>query len=240
MGAAWRTRFEFPRDNPLYQFGVVFSADKRRPIYVGRMQPPFDWVPAETQQEGISGTFEGQNDILDVAFPNSEQRIPAKLVRVSDRHDVAMLKIDVPEAVPKVELNDNYDTIKPGDTAIVMGYPSVSPPVVGIIKSEDAFNRQPKVKLIPDPTIAVGNIGRILRSKDQPSDKDLIYSLIGDAYQLQINTTGAGNSGGPVFDDRGRVIGIFYAGSAAGGASVTFAVPIRYGKQLMSVGAASN
>ena len=58
-------------------------------------------------------------------------------------------------------------------------------------------------------------------------------SVIGDSYQLQINTTGSGNSGGPVFDDHGRVIGIFYAGLSDGRTAVTFAVPIRYGKELM-------
>ncbi len=240
VAATWRTNFDFPKDNPLYQFGIVFAADKRTPIYAGQMEPPADWVPADTQQEGIRGTFEGQNDILDVTFPKSDQRIPAKLSRVSDRHDVAMLKIDVPEAVPKVELNDNYDTIKPGDTVIVMGYPAVSPPVVGVIRSEDVFNRQMKLREIPDPTVAVGNVGRILRGQELEKNKDLIFSLFGDAYQLQINTTGSGNSGGPVFDDRGRVIGIFYASSIRGGAAVTFAVPIRFGKQLMSVSTASN
>ena len=59
-------------------------------------------------------------------------------------------------------------------------------------------------------------------------------SALGDVYQLTINSTGAGNSGGPVFDDHGRVIGIFFAG-LRGDAAITFAVPIRYGKELMSV-----
>jgi serine protease Do len=140
--------------------------------------------------------------------------------------------------VPKVELNDNYDTIKPGDASIVLGYPGVSPPVYGVIKSQDVFNREAQLKIIPDPTISVGNIGRVIRGQDSSgSSKDVVYSGFGDAYQLTINSTGAGNSGGPVFDDRGKVTGIFFAGGSLGGASVTYAVPIRYGKELMSVSA---
>jgi S1-C subfamily serine protease len=51
-------------------------------------------------------------------------------------------------------------------------------------------------------------------------------------YQLTVNSTGAGNSGGPVFDDRGRVIGIFTSSNSLD-VKVTFAVPIRYGMELM-------
>jgi S1-C subfamily serine protease len=146
-----------------------------------------------------------------------------------------MVKIQVPESVPRLELNDNYDSIKQGESAIVLGYPGLAPPVYGVIRSQDVFARESQVKFIPDPTISVGNIGRVIRAQEV-AGKDPIYSQFGDAYQLTINSTGAGNSGGPVFDDRGRVTGIFYAGSSSGGTSITFAVPIRYGKELMSVG----
>jgi S1-C subfamily serine protease len=59
---------------------------------------------------------------------------------------------------------------------------------------------------------------------------------MGDVYQMTINSTGHGNSGGPVFDDRGRAIGIFtYGRFIPGDAAMSFAVPIRYAIELMSV-----
>jgi serine protease Do len=61
------------------------------------------------------------------------------------------------------------------------------------------------------------------------------YTPSGDRFQLNINTTGSGNSGGPLFDPQGRVIGIFFAGRQAD-VSVSFAVPIKYGMELMNVG----
>jgi S1-C subfamily serine protease len=146
-----------------------------------------------------------------------------------------MVKVDIPEAVSKVELYDNYEQIKPGDSAIVLGYPAASPPVYGVTRSQDVFNRENKMKIVPDPTVSIGNVGRLLRSKDDDDGKDPSLSVIGDAYQLAINSTGPGSSGGPVFDDRGRVIGIFFAGARAD-STITFAVPIRYGKELMGVG----
>jgi S1-C subfamily serine protease len=52
---------------------------------------------------------------------------------------------------------------------------------------------------------------------------------------MSINSTGAGNSGGPVFNEKGQVIGLFtYGASRQGDASVTFAVPIRHGRQLLN------
>jgi len=239
VGATWRTSYRFPNSATpgvvINNGGIQFKPDGT-PLLVAA---PGDWVPSETKQAGqtLQGGFDGRNDYLNVTFAKNELRIPGKLARVSDRHDVAMLKIDVPDSVPKVELNDNYDTIKPGDASIVLGYPGVSPPVYGVIKSQDVFNREAQLKIIPDPTISVGNIGRVIRGQDSSANKDMIYSGFGDAYQLTINSTGAGNSGGPVFDDRGKVTGIFFAGGSLGGASVTYAVPIRYGKELMSVSA---
>ncbi|MGH9900450.1 MAG: trypsin-like peptidase domain-containing protein, partial [Pyrinomonadaceae bacterium] len=228
VAATWKTAYVFDVGG-----GLLFGPDKRSVI--GTIDSaPSDWVPAQSKQELSSG-FEGRNDRLEVVFPNSDGRIAAQLVRASDRHDVALVKLSVPDATPKVEINDNYDTIQPGDTAIVLGYPGVSPAVYGIVKSQDVFNRESQIKEIPDPTVSVGNVGRVLRGREASGDKGQAVSIMGDAYQLTINSTGGGNSGGPVFDERGRVTGIFYAGKRTD-ASITFAVPIRYGKELMSVG----
>ncbi len=240
VAATWKTSYIFPQDaNPgvVIQGGGIALRPDGAPFLVNA---PNDWVPAMTKQAGqsLQGGFEGRNDYLNVTFAKNDLRFPAQIARVSDRHDAAMIKIQVPESIPgRAELNDNYETIKPGDAAIVLGYPAISPPVFGVVRSQDVFNRESQVKIIPDPTISVGNIGRVLRGQEGQGTKDPVISLFGDAYQLTINSTGPGNSGGPVFDDRGRVIGIFFAGSTSGGTSVTYAVPIRYGKELMSVGA---
>ena len=80
----------------------------------------------------------------------------------------------------------------------------------------------------------MGNIGRVIRGSDANSS-DGVVSTMGDLYQLTVNSTGGGNSGGPVFDDQGHVIAIYTSGRALAGATVSFAVPIRYGMELMGV-----
>jgi len=229
VAATWETAYTFP---PSANMGVVLgrTAEGKLTPTESVQQAPRDWVPARSKQDGIA--YDGRNDRLDVSFPKSERRLSGKVSAVSPRHDVAMIKIDSPGTVTKVELTDNYDTIEPGDPSIVLGYPGVSPPVFGIVKSQDVFNRETEVREIPDPTVSVGNIGRVLRGQEAAAGKQETVSLIGDAYQLTINSTGAGNSGGPVFNDRGKVIGIFFAGLQTD-AAITFAVPIRYGLELM-------
>jgi serine protease Do len=231
VAAAWESAYQFP---PSADNGILVAAGpdgKLTPVAVVQ-NAPTTWIPSQSKQDRIQ--YDGRNDHLDVLFAKSERKLSAKLSAVSPRHDVALIKVDSPGTVPAVEINDNYDSISAGETAIVLGYPAISQPVYGIVRSQDALNPTDHGVEIPDPTVTVGNIGRVYRSSEGSAGADKsTVSVIGDSYQLQINTTGGGNSGGPVFDDKGRVIGIFYAGLSDGRTAVTFAVPIRYGKELM-------
>lgn len=234
VAAAWETAYNFP-DNANNGIILGRGADGKLAVVGLVPQAPRNWVPTQSKQANV--TYTGRNDVLDVLFPNSDRRLSAKLSAFSPRHDVALIKVDSPGTLPKVEINDNYDSIQAGEQAVVLGYPSISPPTYGIVKSQDVFNPETKALEIPDPTVTVGNVGRIYRSTEGTTGAEKqTVSVIGDSYQLQINTTGHGNSGGPVFDDHGRVIAIFFAGLRdESGTAVTFAVPIRYGRELMGV-----
>lgn len=236
VAAPWASPYTFPQDTPP---GIVLSPAYNSIVKLGA-PPPTDWVPANSQQSGgmlpgsrmkiaSPGELKGVNDTLDVTLPGKENRIAAQLKQVSDRHDVALVKIDVPGQLPKVELFDNYDSLKKGENAVIMGYPSTTPPIYGEIRSNDALNSVTQMKMIPDPTVSSTNIGTIIRPSDDQNNKRV--SILGDVIQLSAGMTAPGNSGGPVFDMQGRVIGILHAGNNN---NVVYAVPIRYGKEFLA------
>lgn len=229
VAATWMTSYQFPETTPR---GVVITADGQL-ASTQLVPPPTDWVPANTKQEGkqLQGSLKGLDDTLDVTLAGKESRMAAQLKQVSDRHDVALIKIDVPGQLTKVELFDNYDSLKKGENVTIMGYPAASPRVYGVIASKDVFNQGTQLKIIPDPTVTTTNIGNIIRDSDE-KDTNKRVSMMGDVIQLATGSTGAGNSGGPVFDSQGRVIGIFFAGDKAN--AITYAVPIRYGKEFLA------
>ncbi len=254
MAQGWETSYTFWRDHQIPAGILLVPGDKGlTTTVISASQFPQAWVPSHAKivcegtlgldnfrlmerELGQARQVQGRNNVLDVTFAGNRIRIPAKVARSSDRADVSMIKIDLPRSLPKLELNDNYETIRPGAQVVVMGYPAVTPEAVQITNSADALNREVVKNTIPNPTVTNGNIGRVLRNGANNNGDEGIYSEIGDYYQLQINTTGAGNSGGPVFDDQGKVTAIFTLGGATvGGASVTDAVPIRYGMELMGI-----
>ena len=237
VAATWETSYQFPQ-----AAGLLFRDGAKEPTVL--QQPPRDWVPASgrlTQGRAAAGkNVEGRLDYLDVTFAKNKLRINGRLVRVSDRHDVAMVKVDVPQPLKKVDLFDNYDEVKTGDSIVVMGYPGLSPEILVQTLSQDPFNRAAQVRTVPDPTVSPGTVGRVIRGELRPSGgtRDDYFSQVGDAFQLDTTSTGGGNSGGPVFDNRGRVIGLLTSGMSRSDMSLSFAVPIRYGIELMGASAA--
>jgi S1-C subfamily serine protease len=84
-------------------------------------------------------TFFGRNDVLEVRFANSRGKASANLVRFSNESDAALIKVDTPQQLKKLDIAAD-DTVTVGERVIAVGYPSVAAPTIAV--SETIENGQ--------------------------------------------------------------------------------------------------
>lgn len=143
---------------------------------------------------------------IEVSF-GDDTILPAEVVGLDARNDVAVLRVDAsPDILHPVKLGTSND-LKVGQRAIAIGNPF------------GQFGR----------TLTTGVISALDRSLEGPEGRIITGIIQTDAA---INR---GNSGGPLLDSSGRVIGINTAIFSPSGASagVGFAVPIDTVRKLL-------
>jgi serine protease Do len=135
-------------------------------------------------------------------FLEDGTRMPARVLGVDDKTDLAVLKVDTETKLPFVELGDS-DTAVVGDWVMAIGNP------FGLGGS-----------------VTLGIVSA--RNRD-------IQSGPYDQFIQTDASINQGNSGGPLFDMEGRVVGINTAIIARGGTSlgIGFAVPINLARTVI-------
>ena len=215
--------------------GILVDVQARK--ILGQIEQIPKWIPTASRllgQRPVEGrNLAGRHDYLDVVFPHKNLRVPAKLSRESNNHDVALIKIDVTAPLTPIPLFDNFDAAALGSPIVVLGYPGLSENPVAISRSQDPLADKDRVSSVPDPTVTPGVISRVYHGTPAAGVNPADFASNGEHLQLTANP-GGGNSGGPLFDDQGRAIGVFYAGVS--GPEYGYAVPIRYAQELLGTG----
>lgn len=140
--------------------------------------------------------------ILGLAVASGKDEIHlAKVVWKSAEKDLAVLELEKPLDRPVVEFAGSSTE---GQTSWAIGFPGAAQAAVADERG------------VFEPTITKGVISRFFSQRTKPESPP-ISVLQTDA------PISPGNSGGPLFDDCGRVIGINYAG-ATRGQSLNFAI----------------
>jgi S1-C subfamily serine protease len=145
----------------------------------------------------------GRSDDVTVRFSDDGKPIDARVIGRDRSTDLAVLKIDPDEAprrLPTLALADS-DRIKVGQQAIAIGTP------FGLSQS-----------------ITVGVVSGLSREIDAPDGFSIRGAIQTDA------AVNPGNSGGPLLDANGRVIGV---NTQARGENIGFAVPANLVKRIV-------
>lgn len=232
VAAPWTSPITLPPDS--VGLVVIADAEGNFRFATAEVQPlrePWD-VTTSRQADREGFRLEGMNVVREVFWPNSTQAIYAHLTQISSEHDVALLKVDSAAELRPVSLAPDTPEVKQGNTVYVLGYPSTSVLVIEAKGVKDLVSRS-KVERIPYATLGKGIVGLVApASKIAPGRS--MFNVSGEALQMSDMSVGSGGSGSPVFNERGEVVGVYWAMlSDDKGINVPLAVPIKYAKKLL-------
>jgi putative serine protease PepD len=150
----------------------------------------------------------GDSSQVGVRFDDKGELVDAQVLSVDTSTDLAALKVEsVPDGVQPLKLADS-DQVRVGDTAVAIGYP------LGL-----------------DRTATAGIVSGLERQISAPNGFSIDKVIQTDA------AVNPGNSGGPLLNARGEVIGvnsqIATAGGGEGNVGIAFAIPVNTVKEVL-------
>jgi serine protease Do len=257
LAAGWRVPFEEigQRLNDDKQ-GIIYTYNKKRwqkgeyvSLDSSEIKALQKWIPefggpvfSQTAPVLLDGSqtlednrlFNGVNERLEVRFPGQRLSTLGTMVRSSPDADVALVRVEPGETPKPLELAED-EKFEVGDKVIVLGYPEISPKTMIQPIAVENTRITSRAEIVPDPTVNEGIISAVGQKYTQ-KDNFTVVGALGDTFQMSINATGAGNSGGPVFNSKGKVIGLFtYVTRKDEDGRATYAVPIHHGRALLKM-----
>ena len=187
------------------------------------------WWQNDDLKEMVNQGLEPVVAEMSAYFPGVPHGIAINTDKISSAADVAVVKGNVSElGIKQIALADGRRSAVSGGPVVLLGYPTALDAILARAGAEalqsiaTASKGDPKQVIeelarrqLIRPTTTQGHIGDVLPDK-------IVY----DAQ------TTSGGSGGPLFNNEGKVIGINFAMVREFGGS-NFAIPVGYGKSLL-------
>ena len=149
---------------------------------------------------------QGATYSMKAEIPGDSRKYRVRILKKSRKNDLALLQIDIKRPTPYLEIRDPK-TLVPGEEVLAVGNPML------------AFKE----------TITRGIFSRIFLESDWKKElkmKTPPHKFRGDWVQFSAPIIG-GNSGGPLVDKEGKLVGIVSLGNTVHKA-INFAVPSSY------------
>lgn len=209
-------------------FGTGFLAAPGGHVVTNRhvAQP---WWKNDEMSSLLSQGMQPEIAEIEAFFPDAPSAFPASIKQISSDADLAVIQVDLDGIKrPALATDTRKNAAVSGQTVVSVGYATGLAAVLaradeGTVKEiADASGDNPKQilaelakrKLIY-PLVTQGHIGEVLPDK-----------IVFDAQ------TTSGGSGGPLFNQEGKVIGVTYAILKGFGGS-NFGIPIRFSQPLL-------
>ncbi|MGE5346600.1 MAG: trypsin-like peptidase domain-containing protein [Acidithiobacillales bacterium] len=208
--------------------GTAFLVSGKGNLLTNRHVAEPWWHDDEAQELAARG-FRPRLESLRAYFPALQEPVSLEVVRVSTKADVALVRGNLGgRRLPVLQIEKDPRTTHPGQPVILIGYPTgldallarldekVVDPIVSAVEGDgEKIAAELARRHLIRPLATQGHLGDILENR-------LTYDA----------PTALGGSGGPVFNQRGKVIGINAAFLRDFGGA-TFGVPISYASELL-------
>lgn len=210
-------------------FGTGFTVGSDGRIITNRHVAEPWWNNDELNAVTSQG-FQAEISSIRAYFPGDPRAFHAEIQDISKDADLATMRVDMQDLKrPALSIDSAKGATTPGDPVILMGYATG---LAAILARTDEKTAQQIL------TQSGGDVSQIL---DALAHRDLIHPLItqghiGDILPDKIvfdAQTTSGGSGGPLFNQDGKVIGVTYAILKGFGGS-NFGIPIRFSEPLIS------
>jgi DNA-binding response OmpR family regulator/S1-C subfamily serine protease len=187
------------------------------------------WWKNDELNELTSQGFQPQISVIRAYFPGDPRAFHAEIQDVSKETDLATMRVDVQDLKRVIlSVDSSKSAATSGDPIVLMGYATG---LAAILARTDEESAQ---KILAHGS---GDVSQIL---DELARRSLIRPLItqghiGDVLPDKIvfdAQTTSGGSGGPLFNQQGKVIGVTYAILKGFGGS-NFGIPIRFSEPLL-------
>jgi S1-C subfamily serine protease len=216
-------------------FGTGFLASPRGQILTNHhVAEP--WWQDDDLKEMLDQGVEPVIVEMSAYFPGVSHGIPVTTDSISSAADVAVLKANISGlGIKQIALAEGRRGAISGGPVVLLGYPTALDAILARAGAETLQSIATASK--GDPKQVMEELAR--RNLIRPiTTQGHIGDVLPDKIVYDAQTT-SGGSGGPLFNDEGKVIGINFAMVREFGGS-NFAIPVGYGKALLKPDIAQN
>ena len=187
------------------------------------------WWQNDDLKEMVDQGLEPVVAEMSAYFPGVPHGIAINTEKISSAADVAVVKGNVSElGIKQIALADSRRSAVSGGPVVLLGYPTALDAILARAGAETLQSIATASK--GDPKQVMEELSR--RKLIRPvTTQGHIGDVLPDKIVYDAQTT-SGGSGGPLFNNEGKVIGINFAMVREFGGS-NFAIPVGYGKSLL-------